>query len=132
MSVRQPSRSRMTRAIVLGIFAAALLAMAPPTAEAGRGPLHGLTYPSKIGAKLIRGIGNIAFCWVEVPIEINEEIQNTDPLSGTIVGLGEGIFFTGKRAVLGVADVVTFPIDIYGNNFQSIQRSEFPFIDEVF
>jgi putative exosortase-associated protein (TIGR04073 family) len=132
MSERRNHRSSMTRTLLLGAAAAFLVAMTPTSADAGRGPLYGLTYPSKIGGKLIRGIGNVAFCWVEIPLEINEEIQNTDPLSGTFVGLGEGIFYTGKRAVLGVVDVVTFPIDVYGNNYQSIQRSEFPFIDEVF
>ena len=95
------------------------------------GPLYGSTYPSKITSKLGRGLGNLLFCWVEIPIEINEEIQNTDPVTGTAVGLGEGLFYTVQRLGLSVVDIVTFPIDVYGNNYQSIQRTEFPFIDEV-
>jgi putative exosortase-associated protein (TIGR04073 family) len=95
------------------------------------GPLYGSTYPSKITAKLGRGLGNLLFCWVEIPIEINEEIQNTDPLTGTVVGFGEGVFYTVTRLGLSVVDIVTFPVDVYGNNYQSIQRTEFPFIDEV-
>lgn len=95
------------------------------------GPLYRSTYPSKISYKLGSGLGNILFCWAEIPLEINEEIQNTDPVTGSVVGLGKGIYYTGQRLVLGVVDVVTFPIDVYGNNYQSIQRTEFPFIDEV-
>lgn len=95
------------------------------------GPLYQSTYPSKITNKLGRGLGNILFCWAEIPLEINREIQNTDPVTGFFVGGGQGIYHTVKRLGLGVVDVVTFPVDIYGNNYQSVQRTEFPFIDEV-
>lgn len=95
------------------------------------GPLYGSTYPSKSLSKLGRGAGNVLFCWAEVPIEVNREMQNTDIVSGLAVGLGQGIWHTGRRFVLGAVDVVTFPIDVYGNNYQSIQRTEFPFIDDV-
>jgi len=95
------------------------------------GPLYGSTYASKISSKLGRGLGNILFCWAEVPIEVNQEIQDTDPTTGFVVGLGKGVYHTGRRFVLGAADVVTFPVDVYGNNYQSIQRTTFPFIDEV-
>ncbi|MBI1290420.1 exosortase system-associated protein, TIGR04073 family [bacterium] len=108
------------------VFSLAL--MVPASAV---GPLYGSTYPSKITSKLGRGIGNLLFCWVEIPIEVNEEIQNTDPVTGTVVGIGEGLFYTVQRLGLSVVDIITFPIDVYGNNYQSIQRTEFPFIDEV-
>lgn len=109
----------------------AVVAFAVPTPASAAGPLYRSTYPSKVTYKLGSGIGNILFCWAEIPLEINEEIQNTDPFTGTIVGFGKGLWFTGRRFVLGIVDVVTFPFDIYGNNYQSIQRTEFPFIDEV-
>ncbi len=115
------------------IIAAALLGglmIAPQFAQA-RGPLYRTTYPSKITYKLWSGVGNVFFSWCEVPIEINREIQNTDPFTGTFVGLGKGFWYTGRRFVLGAVDVVTFPVDLYGNNWQSIQRTEFPFIEEV-
>lgn len=108
----------------------ALLALGAPEAKA-EGPLYRSTYPSKITYKLGSGLGNVLFCWAEIPLEMNEEIQNTDPFTGTIVGFFKGLYFTGQRLVLGVVDIVTFPIDLYGNNYQSIQRTEFPFIDEV-
>ncbi|MCB2156043.1 exosortase system-associated protein, TIGR04073 family [bacterium] len=111
------------------ILAAGLLFV--PTQAHAEGPLYGSTYTSKISGKLVRGAANIGFCWCEVPIEINREIQNTDPFTGSFVGFGKGLWYTGRRLVLGVVDVVTFPIDLYGNNYQSIQRTDFPFIDEV-
>lgn len=113
-----------------GLAMALTLAGAPGTADA-RGPLYGTTYPSKISGKLVSGVANILFCWCEIPIEINREIQNTDPLTGSVVGLGKGLAFTGQRLGLGAVDAITFPVDLYGNNYQSVQRTEFPFIDEV-
>ncbi|MGF1573317.1 MAG: exosortase system-associated protein, TIGR04073 family [Sumerlaeia bacterium] len=102
-----------------------------PSVADARGPLYGSTYPSKITGKLWGGVSNVLFCWVEVPIEINREIQKTDPFTGSVVGFAQGIYYTGKRFWLGTVDTVTFPVDIYKNNYQSVQRSEFPFIDEV-
>lgn len=126
----QSIRNRIAfRSLLAGIVVILTVALATPAYAAG--PLYRSTYPSKITNKLGRGLGNIVFCWVEIPLEINEEIQNTDPFTGSIVGLGKGIFYTGQRLVLGAVDVVTFPVDLYGNNYQSVQRTEFPFIDEV-
>lgn len=109
----------------------ALILMAVPAVTQARGPLYGDTYPSKITGKLWQGIGNTFFCWCEIPIEINEEIQDTDPFTGSVVGFFTGLWYTVRRLGLGVFDVITFPIDVYGNNYQSIQRTAFPFIDEV-
>ena len=126
----QALRNRIAfRSLLAGIVLILTVALAAPVSATG--PLYGSTYPSKITNKFGRGLGNILFCWAEIPLEINEEIQNTDLVTGSIVGLGKGIFYTGQRLVLGAVDVVTFPVDLYGNNFQSVQRTEFPFIDEV-
>lgn len=105
-----------------------VLAAAPVLAT---GPLYRTTYVSKVSNKLGRGLGNMLFCWAEIPLEVNQNIQNTAPVPGTVSGLGEGFWYTGQRFVLGLVDVVTCPVDVYGNNFQSVQRTEFPFIDEV-
>ena len=118
------------RLLISALALAAGLMFLPSSVHA-EGPLYGSTYPSKVSGKLVRGVTNTFFCWCELPIEVNREIQNTDPFTGSFVGLGKGLWFTGRRLVLGVLDVVTFPIDLYGNNYQSVQRTEFPFIDEV-
>lgn len=125
---RRPIRNR---ALIAAFVLSALMISAFPTPSPAKGPLFGSTYPSKVTSKFWRGTGNVLFCWVEIPLEINREIQNTDPFTGSLQGLFQGFYFTGRRLVLGAADMVTFPVDVYGNNFQSIQRSEFPFIDEV-
>lgn len=116
--------------VCAALFVASLMILAPQSSEA-RGPLYGSTYPSKITGKLWGGVSNVLFCWMEVPIEINREIQKTDPFTGSVVGTGQGIYYTGKRLWHGAVDVVTFPVDIFRNNYQSVQRTEFPFIDEV-
>ena len=128
--MRAQSKKKALRLLVIALLAGIITAASATSAQA-TGPLYRTTYPSKITNKLGRGLGNVLFCWAEVPLEINREIQNTDPVTGTIVGLGEGLYYTGQRLALGLVDIVTFPVDIYGNNFQSVQRTEFPFIDEV-
>lgn len=127
--LKMTSKQR-ARMILITATTAAVLLLAPVQPEA-RGPLYGTTYASKVTGKLWSGISNSLFSWVEIPIEINREIQNTDPFTGTFVGLGRGSWFTVRRLGLGLVDVVTFPVDVYDNNYQSIQRTEFPFIDEV-
>jgi len=123
------TRRKVGLAAVLAA-ALALTAIAPHQAQA-TGPYYRETYPSKIFSKLWGGVSNVLFCWCEIPLEIRREIDNTDPFTGVVVGLGRGAWYTGRRAVLGVVDVVTFPVDIHDNNYQSVQRTEFPFIDEV-
>lgn len=128
--MRRAIRSRGKAAASALLLALALSVMTPTIVEA-KGPLYGSTYPTKISNKLLRGVGNTAFCWCEIPIEINREIQSTDPFTGFFTGLVRGLWFTGTRLVLGVVDIVTFPFDTFSNNYQSVQRTEFPFIDEV-
>ncbi|MDX2175335.1 MAG: exosortase system-associated protein, TIGR04073 family [Candidatus Sumerlaeia bacterium] len=118
-------------ALRFGCALAAAAALAAPALVSATGPLYGSTYPSKASTKLFRGVGNVLFCWVELPLEINREIQNTDNVSGVFVGTGQGLWYTVRRFALGAVDVATFPVDVYDNNYQSVQRTEFPFIDEV-
>jgi len=127
--MRRPRYSSRRIIGALGLVLA--LAAIAPTPTPARGPLYGSTYASKITNKLWRGAGNTLFCWLEVPIEINREIQNTDPFTGFFVGTGKGLWYTVRRLGLCVTDFATFPVDVFNNNYQSIQRTEFPFIDEV-
>ena len=120
---------KASKVILAGLLTLGLLLSAGIAPAAG--PLYRSTYASKTTNKLGRGLGNVLFCWAEVPLEVNREIQNTDPVTGIAVGGSNGLYYTGRRLVLGLVDVVTFPVDIYGNNYQSVQRTEFPFIDEV-
>jgi len=62
--------------------------------------------------KLGRGLANC----VTFPFEIVEQIKNTNnsdgPVAGWTWGLLKGIGMTGVRAVVGVYEVVTFPIPL--------------------
>ena len=125
----------MSKGRKLGVAAAAALALvllaAAPAGVHATGPQYKQTYPSKVFTKLWGGVSNVLFCWAEVPYEINREIQMTDNFTGAVVGLGRGTYYAVRRAGLGAVDIVTFPVDIYSNNYESIQRTDFPFIDEV-
>lgn len=123
-------KTRIRRVLALTVCAAALATLAPTPAPAA-GPLYRTTPYSRITHKFLRGLINIPFCVTEIPIEINREWRSYDPVGGTLKGLVQGFYFTGERLVLAVVDVVTFPIDVWGNNYGTKMRSEFPFIDET-
>lgn len=73
------------------------------------GPLYKTTRASQITNKLLRGVINIPFCFMEIPRSINQNVQNTDIFTGTFVGLGEGVFKSSKRLCYGVFETATFP-----------------------
>src|SRR6056297_1370202 len=106
------TKTTRQRFLLAAVAFAVLVAFTPNHADAG-GPLYRTTYPSKITHKMWSGVGNMLFSWCEIPIEINREIQNTDPFTGSVVGFGQGLWYTGQRFVLGLVDTVTFPVDIY-------------------
>ena len=58
-------------------------------------------YAKAAGAKLVRGVGNVALSWVEF---FRQPIINENKWEG----VGRGIVYTGFRAVAGALDVVTF------------------------
>jgi putative exosortase-associated protein (TIGR04073 family) len=94
------------------------------------GPLYETSRASKITRKLLRGIGNICFCLVEIPLEINKEIQKLDFFTGFFTGLGKGVVQSWKRAVSGCWEVLTFPIEI-PEDYRPIIEPEFPMMDVV-
>ena len=121
-------RKSMLRALLLAMGLSVLCAWSPQPAEAG--PLYRTTRFSRMTHKLWRGLVNIPFCFTEIPIEINREVQNLDPFGGTVKGLAQGVYYTGHRLVFAAVDVVTFPFAL-GNNYGTQMRSEFPFLDET-
>ncbi len=122
-------KARMIRVMLCVIALAVFLAMTPQVSTAG--PLYRTSRFSRITHKLWRGLVNVPFCLAEIPIEINREVQNYDAFGGTVKGLGQGVWYSGVRLFWAATDVVTFPIDIWGNNYGTKMRSEFPFIDET-
>lgn len=65
-------------------------------------------YATEIGSKLGRGIENIVTSPAEIPCMTEIEMHQGDPSLGFFKGLikGTGLFL--RRAVVGVAEVVTF------------------------
>ena len=58
-------------------------------------------YMKAAGSKLVRGVGNVAFSWVEL---FRQPAINQNKWEG----VGRGIFHTGLRALAGAGDAVTF------------------------
>ena len=95
-----------------------------------KGPLYDVSKECKITRKLLRGLANIPFSIMEIPLEINKQIQMLDPFTGFWVGLGRGSVQTWKRAVTGVWEVLTFPIEV-PEGYRPIMEPEFPMMDLV-
>ncbi len=60
--------------------------------------------------KLGRGIANIGTCVLEIPKAIGDSNTEDGPIAAATVGVLTGILKTGVRLVVGVYEVVTFPI----------------------
>jgi len=90
------------------VFLMITLLMLTAIAEA-TGPLYKTTRASKISNKFLRGVINVPFCFMEIPKSLNRNIKNTDFFTGTFVGVGEGLFKSGKRLGYGVFEVATCP-----------------------
>lgn len=62
--------------------------------------------------KLGRGITNVLTCWVEIPRNIANEWEQTDPATGLVMGTVKGIGWGFTRLATGVYEAVTFPFPI--------------------
>ena len=119
---------RNSRIIMIGV--ALLLVIMLHSVSFATGPLYGVTKETKMTRKLLRGFLNIPFCVMEIPLEINKEIQLTDPFTGFWVGLVNGSVKTWKRGVTGVWEVLTFPIEV-PEGYKPLCDPEFPMMDIV-
>lgn len=67
-------------------------------------------YLDAVTDKALRGAGNIAYGWMEIPRNMVNEINHHDSLLYAPIGLGKGLAYMAGRAVVGVADLLTFPL----------------------
>lgn len=113
-----------TRILTILAVAGALMVMGAGSAHAA-GPLYKKSYTARATHKLVRGLVNIPFCWVEIPEQINEDVRSTAPLPGTITGIGTGTWKTVKRFGFSVWEVATFWT---GNvdEYKKVTKTEFP------
>lgn len=82
----------------------------------------------KMMHKLGRGITNVLTCWVEVPRNIANEWEQTDPATGLVMGTVKGIGWGFTRLATGVYDAVTFPFPI-PQGYEAMLEPEFVVTD---
>ncbi|GAB4312605.1 MAG: hypothetical protein Kow0059_03260 [Candidatus Sumerlaeia bacterium] len=113
-----------TRLLIVSVFLGTFTLLSVGQAAAA-GPLYKKSYTARATHKLIRGLVNIPFSWVEIPLQINEDVRNTAPLPGTISGTGKGLWKSVKRFGFSVWEVATFWT---GNvdEYKHVTKSEFP------
>lgn len=94
------------------------------------GPLYDVSKEAKVSRKLLRGLLNIPFSVIEIPLEINKQVKSLDPFTGFWVGAVKGSAKMWKRACAGVWELFTFPIEI-PKGYRPIIEPEFPMMDVV-
>jgi putative exosortase-associated protein (TIGR04073 family) len=77
--------------------------------------------------KLGRGACNILMCPVEFPSQIADTNKTDGPAAGLTYGVIKGIYWTLVRGVVGVYEVVTFPIPVPCNYRPILTEPEFMF-----
>ncbi|MCX7046804.1 MAG: exosortase system-associated protein, TIGR04073 family [Candidatus Sumerlaeota bacterium] len=76
------------------------------------GPYYESSTSSRMSRKFMRGVGNVALGFMEIPKSINEEVQTKDAFTGTFTGLFKGTGLTLARMGVGVFEIVTFPAPV--------------------
>lgn len=77
--------------------------------------------------KLQRGFLNVALSPVEISnqLSVSQKERNDTLPPNWVSGLGRGIAYTLGRALVGVYEMVTFPLP-YPANYQPVLKPEFP------
>lgn len=68
------------------------------------------TYDKAAFHKLSRGGTNVLACWTDIPERVYITSKEEGALTGWTFGVAEGFLSTIGRGVIGLADVLTFPI----------------------
>jgi putative exosortase-associated protein (TIGR04073 family) len=75
--------------------------------------------------KLGRGLSNVIFGVTEVPNQISGTTAAKGGAAGATYGTGKGFLRWICREVVGVYEVVTFPLPM-GNGYKPVMKPEFP------
>lgn len=75
--------------------------------------------------KLQRGFLNIALSPFEISNELSKEVRNNTFPPSWVAGLGRGSFYTVGRALVGVYEILSFPIP-YPASYKPVLQPEFP------
>ncbi len=75
--------------------------------------------------KLQRGFLNVVLCPFDISNELSKEVRNDTAPPSWVAGLGRGSIYAVGRALVGVYEMVTFPIP-YPANYKPVLQPEFP------
>lgn len=75
--------------------------------------------------KLGRGCANLVFGIVEVPNQITKANSEQGGAAGVTYGVGKGLFRWIGRELVGVYEIVTFPVPL-PRGYKPIMKPEFP------
>ena len=75
--------------------------------------------------KLQRGFLNVVLSPFELSHELSKEVRNDTFPPSWVAGLGRGSIYTVGRALVGVYEIVSFPIP-YPANYKPVLQPEFP------
>src|SRR3989338_4022873 len=79
-------------------------------------------YDTGVGQKLGRGLGNVAFGWLEIPKGIQDIGDQRNFIAGLTWGPIQGIGKALIRTVAGVYEVATFPVPLPPNFEQLVKQ----------
>lgn len=81
-----------------------------------------------IGAKLVRGVGNVVTGWLEIPKQISLTWQESGAGPAWSVGLLKGIGCAVGRTAVGAYEIVTFPAPL-PDGYRVVMQPEYVFSD---
>jgi putative exosortase-associated protein (TIGR04073 family) len=102
-----------------------LLAFACPLIAAEVAPEAAIQGEQTCLRKLQRGFLNVALCPFEISNELAKEVRNDTLPPSWFAGLGRGSFYAVGRALVGVYEMVTFPLP-YPAHYKPVLQPEFP------
>ena len=103
---------RASRAMVLALVLVVAAGNAAPA------------FAEDIGHKLGRGLINVGTGWIELPKGIRDGSQQENPVIGVTAGIFKGLGLGLLRTVVGVYEVVTFPVP-YPKDYAPVYEPEY-------
>lgn len=88
---------------------------------AGEAEIQGEGTPLR---KLQRGFLNVALSPIEISTELSKEVRNDTLPPSWFVGLGRGSIYAVGRTLVGIYEMVTFPLPC-PTNFKPVLQPEF-------
>ncbi len=81
--------------------------------------------------KLGRGAANVLTCPFEIVYRMGETNEESGPLASMTVGILDGLWRMGVRGIVGMYEVVTFPLGWPGSYGPIVDDPEF-FLEDLF